>query len=562
MGFDTSGIKTVDSEQFRNLYDRIFHLSDSGLARYDFVREIGPDLLSIFDCKFLEFRFLNDENIISYSLKYLRGKKTSITRAKTRLNQDSFDWFCMNILTSKFVLSRPFIINNGVIKSNNISDILTSGTVTRNVDSSNSPLQIDVRTPYKSDSTLFIPMVEGRAGILVLDNFRKTKISSLDLYTYELIAQSLGTAFQNQAIHSQLKERVKELTCLYGITKVSENPGISLEAMLQLVVEKLPPGWQYPSITVARLILDGITYATFNFDSTIWSLKSDIIVRGEIRGFVEVVYLEERETLDEGPFLREERNLINAVANQVGSIVERRQAEQDKILLQEQLRHADRLATIGQLSAGVAHELNEPLANILGFAQLIRKNNKLESEVDHDIEKIIKASLYAREIIRKLMVFSRQTSTNKLEINLNDVISEGMGLLYSRCEKAGIEVEMKLEENLPLITADPSAINQVLVNLVVNAIHAMPAGGKLTVKTSSSSEQLSIEVCDNGVGMPREIMRQIFIPFYTTKDVNKGTGLGLPVVHGIVSSHGGEILVESQVGKGSRFTVNLPFGKD
>ncbi|GAG41364.1 unnamed protein product, partial [marine sediment metagenome] len=157
-----------------------------------------------------------------------------------------------------------------------------------------------------------------------------------------------------------LRERVKELTCLYSLAKLVERPGISLEEILEGIVKLLPPAWLFPEIASARIILNGHAYSTRNFREGGQSQKANIVASGEQRGVVEVVYLEKKPELDEGPFLREERSLIEAIAREVALIVERKQTEEDKERLQDQLRHADRLATIGQLSAGVAHELNEP----------------------------------------------------------------------------------------------------------------------------------------------------------------------------------------------------------
>ncbi len=261
---------------------------------------------------------------------------------------------------------------------------------------------------------------------------------------------------------------------------------------------------------------------------------------------------------DEGPFLNEERNLIDAIAREVALIIERRQAEEEKAKLQEQLRHADRLATIGQLSAGVAHELNEPLGNILGFAQLVLKTANLPAQTRRDVEKIASASLYARDVIRKLMLFARQMPSTRVQVDLNRLVEEGLGFFDARCHKAGIRLIRRLDPDLPVLVADPSQLTQVLINLVVNAIHAMPEGGELLVQTACSPKHVSLIVKDNGIGMSPELMNKIFIPFFTTKDVNEGTGLGLSVAHGIVTAHGGSIEVESELGGGSRFEIRLP----
>jgi signal transduction histidine kinase len=287
-------------------------------------------------------------------------------------------------------------------------------------------------------------------------------------------------------------------------------------------------------------------------------LTSDVTVRGQRRGFVEVIYTEPRPTLDEGPFLRDERRLIDAVANQVGRMLERRQADEERVKLEAQLRHADRLATIGQLAAGVAHELNEPLGNVLGFAQLARKTPGLPKAAADDIDKTVTAALHARDIVSKLMLFARQKMPAHGRVKVNELVENGLDLLESRCTKAGIRVVRRLDPSLPEIVADAGQLQQVLVNLVVNAIQAMPDGGTLTILTERAGDTIVLTVQDTGIGMSAEVLSKVFMPFFTTKGVGEGTGLGLSVVHGIVTAHGGSIEAESRPDKGTRFRVLLP----
>ncbi|MBL7186580.1 MAG: PAS domain-containing sensor histidine kinase [Phycisphaerae bacterium] len=369
---------------------------------------------------------------------------------------------------------------------------------------------------------------------------------------------------KNQLSYSEklaLRERVKELTCLYGIAQIAGRPGISLEEVLQGVVELLPSAWQYPEIASPRITLDGTVYQTAEFQETGQKQTADIVVGGQPRGSVEIVYTEQKPEIDEGPFLKEERNLIDEASRQIALIIERRQAEEDKLNLYAQLRHADRLATIGMLAAGVAHELNEPLANILGFAQLAKKCSEVPTRVANDIEKIEAASLQAREIIQKLLVFARQRPPKKARVNLNQVVQDGLYLLEARCAKEGIELGQVLCPNLPEITADGAQLSQVVVNLVVNALQVMCGAGRIMVRTRFCDHSVHLIVEDTGAGMSKEVIEKIFVPFFTTKDVGQGTGLGLPVVHGIVTAHDGSIEVESKVGSGTRFEVRLPIGE-
>jgi len=355
-----------------------------------------------------------------------------------------------------------------------------------------------------------------------------------------------------------LRERVKELSCLYRINRVFEGSAGSLDEVFQRIVETIPPAWQYPEIASARIVLDGKRYETPGFEDGGQRQTSEVIVDARCRGAVEVVYREARPALDEGPFLKDERSLLDAIARQIAVIVEHQEAEEDKARLQKQLMHADRLATIGQLAAGVAHELNEPLSSILGFAQLLKRDPALPEGGRQDVEKIVTAALHAREIIKKLLLFARQTPTFKGPVDLNQVVLSAIDLFKHQFEKEGIELSCVLCPQMPVLAADAGQLTQMLVNLVVNAVQAMPEGGKLVVQTQVQDGHVVCSVADTGVGMTEEVLDRLFVPFFTTKEVNQGTGLGLPVVHGIVTSHGGTIEIASTPGSGTTFTVRLP----
>ena len=355
-----------------------------------------------------------------------------------------------------------------------------------------------------------------------------------------------------------LRERVKELTCLYEIAKLRVRESLSIEEVIQGIVDLLPPAWQHSEIASARITVDGRCYKSPCAMGTVQQQVANIVVGGIFRGTVEVGYTQPRPELDDGPFLSEERSLLDTVAREIGMFLERRGAEEEGVRLQDQLRHADRLATIGVLSAGIAHELNEPLGSILGFAQLTAKAEGLPAQVSRDIEKIVRATLRARDIVKGLMLFARQMPPKKSRVDLNRLVNEALELLGPRLSRGGIEVSRSLAPNLPQLTADPSQLLQVIVNLAVNAVQAMPSGGKLDVSTLLAGDNVLIVVEDDGTGMSEEVLRQVFVPFFSTKDVGEGTGLGLSVVHGIVTSHGGSIRAESQPRRGTRFEVSLP----
>jgi len=254
-----------------------------------------------------------------------------------------------------------------------------------------------------------------------------------------------------------------------------------------------------------------------------------------------------------------ESEFIPPAADELGQIARAySRAQGEKNLLQRQLAQADRLATVGLLAAGTAHELNEPLGAILGFSQLVLKSADISEQARQDLTKIEKAALHAREVIRKLLLFARQTPPKKTAVALNPIVEDSLDLLSLRIVKHGVTIERDLECELPAIAADPAHVRQVVVNLVVNAIQASHTGDSVLVRTRSGKDGVVLVVQDLGVGMTESELKDIFLPFYTTKEVGQGTGLGLSVVHGIVTAHGGTINVESSVGHGTRLEVFWP----
>jgi signal transduction histidine kinase len=284
---------------------------------------------------------------------------------------------------------------------------------------------------------------------------------------------------------------------------------------------------------------------------------AEIRVQGVPRGTVEVVYREARPPADEGPFLREERALIQEVAREAGQLLERREATRDEERLRRQLWQVERLGMIGQLAAGLAHELNEPLGSILGYAQLAQRSFALPDQTGRDLAKVVKAALHARDIVRRLLIFARQAPVTREPVAVNDVIRESLFLLEGRCARQGVKIALRLQADLPPVRADRTLVEQAFLNLAVNGVQAMPAGGRLTVRTEGA-ERVRLVVEDTGGGMSGEVLERCFDPFFTTRDVGQGSGMGLAVTHGIVTSLGGTIEAESEPGRGSRFVVELP----
>jgi len=234
----------------------------------------------------------------------------------------------------------------------------------------------------------------------------------------------------------------------------------------------------------------------------------------------------------------------------------------------DQLRHAERLTTIGKLAAGVAHELGSPLSVISGRAALIASGKLTEPDTTRSATVIVQQVERIATIIRHLLDFSRRGGTHREAVDLQKVCRETLDLLASIARQSG--VEMTLCGSPAVAACNRGELQQVLSNLIANATHAMPKGGLITVTTglattrppdqkgSAPREFAVVAVRDEGTGIPLDVLPQIFDPFFTTKDVGTGTGLGLSVSYGIVHDHGGFIGVDTRVGEGTTFTVYLP----
>ncbi|HYF69283.1 MAG TPA: ATP-binding protein [Ohtaekwangia sp.] len=359
-------------------------------------------------------------------------------------------------------------------------------------------------------------------------------------------------------IELQLRERVKELKCLYELSRIAWDTSNNVDVILHKLLKILPAAMQHAKQAEARITLDGVTYDTERFNACKYKIQAELLVNEKLHGVVEVAYRQGPAINSKKPFLPEEKKLLHTVSRELAFMIRRSETEEEKQKLQTKLQHVERLAFVGELSAGIAHELNEPLGRILGFAQLIKKGGSLNDQQDADIERIIKASLYTREIIKKLMLFSRQMPQQISEVNLNQIIEDILYFIDVGYQSNQIRIERKLVAEIPVIRADSVQMTQMLVNLITNAIHAMPDGGTLTITTHYEQGNIKLSVKDTGHGMASDVRKKIFEPFFTTKPIGQGTGLGLSVVQGIVDSHEGKIMVRSTPGKGSKFEVLLP----
>lgn len=228
------------------------------------------------------------------------------------------------------------------------------------------------------------------------------------------------------------------------------------------------------------------------------------------------------------------------------------------INLQKSLMQQEKMVSIGRLSAGVAHEINNPLTTILTSSMLMQEETPKDSPVYQELEIISNEALRCRKIVKSLLDFARQNKSTKKFCDLNDVIEESYILTRKQAAFGDITVQTDLERNLPKVNIDADQIQQTLINLILNAIEATNAGGTVTLTSRYRPETDSVEVIvsDTGIGIPPEHIDSIFEPFFTTRE--NGTGLGLSISLGIIEQHCGKIMVNSTPGKGTQFTIQLP----
>jgi two-component system NtrC family sensor kinase len=239
------------------------------------------------------------------------------------------------------------------------------------------------------------------------------------------------------------------------------------------------------------------------------------------------------------------------------------EATRDLHKAQAEAARGEKLASVGLLAAGIAHELNNPLTGVLTFATLVRKELPPDSPEAEDLDLVIHETRRCASIIRRLLDFAREKAPEKSYVDLNGLVEETSELITQSVQGAGIELALDLDPALPAVWVDEDLIKQVVMNMLVNAQHAIGTDGRISVRTRLSTDhgpgaEAEITIRDTGCGIPEEDLQKIFDPFFTTKGVGKGTGLGLSVSHGTIEAHGGSIEVESTVGEGSEFRVYLP----
>lgn len=526
--------------------------------------------------------------------------------------------------------------------------------------------------------------VSGESKIELLESL-KTVTNEMITGISREISERIRTEEVLQDRTHDLWERVKEINCLYSISELTEKRSLPQDEVLKGIVDRILFGWRYPESTCARITLGEREFRTDNFTETPWKQESGISVYGIWIGAVEVYYLEEKPEADEGPFIKEERDLLDAIAKHCGRFIERMESRQalreseekyrtvfentgnatiiveedttislvntkfemlsgyskeeiewkkswteffdkedlekmekyhharrtypgnaftnyethfidrhgnvrnvlhsvslipgtgksvesliditDRKKMEEQMLHTEKLASIGTLAAGVAHEINNPLAVILGFTELLMENSPGDSEAYDMLKTIQKQGNNAKRIVENLLSFVRYREHREEEIEVNKCIDEVLAVKGNNLSINNISVVKDMEESIPFIRGDPNELQQVFFNIINNAIPVMKGGGRLTIRTRQIEREglreVEVRISDTGAGIRPEHRSRIFDPLFTTKKVGEGTGLGLTVSYAIVKKYGGDIIFETRVknetpDSGTTFIVTLP----
>jgi len=371
-------------------------------------------------------------------------------------------------------------------------------------------------------------------------------LTSEDLELMETLSDYIGIALENARLYRSLEQKAAEYQSLKDFSEnivESINVGVIVADVHGRIV-----GWNR-----ALELLTGLS----RYD-TIGKLAEAVIPQPFIQR------LSEDEHLYKQPW---NGLTVNFSATSLVDKTETRRGTliiidniTDRVRLEDQLIQNEKLTSIGLLAAGVAHEVNTPLAVISSYSQMLRKEIGPEDPRFRLLEKITKQTFRASEIVNNLLNFSRTNATEFSEVDVHQIITDTISLLEHQLKRANIQVDWRFAADNPVVLANAGKLQQVFLNLFLNARDAMPAGGELRIATESADSDSKIEITveDTGVGISRENIKKIYDPFFTTKAVGKGTGLGLSVSYGIMQEHGGHISVESRLGLGTAFKLELP----
>jgi signal transduction histidine kinase/putative methionine-R-sulfoxide reductase with GAF domain len=460
-------------------------------------------------------------------------------------------------------------------------------------------------------SGIWSPLREGKQvfGVISVEDQQAGKLDADDLVVIEAIAGILSSVLTNARQYDQLQRNVKRLEAVRA-TALDIGTDLDLDILLRQVVNRVRilldargaelgfideseevvrvlvsenpwqdyTGYSFPFMegVTGRVAATGSPLLVLDFNN--WSGRGESVFKapfstvagvplklmGEVIGTLTVQ--DDRPTRS---FSEEDLRTLELLAPQLAIFIRNARLYQEleerveaQRLAEERLVRSAKLAAVGEMAAAVAHELNNPLTTVAGFTELIMESMPKESPEYEDMSLVLSEAQRSREVVRRLLDFSRQSDILRVDTDLNEIITMVLQLVHHLAQTSNIKVRMELWEDIPIIRADRNQMQQVILNLIHNAIYAMEDGGELVVQSlmeeGDNEKWLVIVVSDTGRGIEEENLDKIFEPFFTTKPSGEGTGLGLSVSYSIVSEHGGYIEVDSEVGKGSVFKIWLP----
>lgn len=395
------------------------------------------------------------------------------------------------------------------------------------------------------------------------------KLSLIDENPFRRLHRPEDNELKLQGLAHSLNERVKELNCLYGISRLLENHSIDIESILQYVVSLIPAAWQYPDITCARIKLPDKEFKTANFKETVWIQSQNIFVDGSYFGVLEIFYLEKKPDCDEGPFLKEERNLIQVIAERLGNIISHKIDESNlQNMYQREKKLHRRLELEMQrrvdLTRKVIHELKTPLTSLLASSQLLydeEPNNKLKNLAKHIWDSADSLNNRIEELHDVTKGEMGKLNLKLKPVDLTQLIHSLVDETEALFQQYEMSLKIDIEEPIPVFMADPDRIRQVILNLINNACKYARNGKRVIIRVRKKPDVVLLEVKDYGPGISEAIISALFEPGYRyqeREDLSGGFGIGLILCKMLVELHGGEIWLKSKIGKGTSIFLTLP----
>ncbi len=391
-------------------------------------------------------------------------------------------------------------------------------------------------------------------GLFVIESDRPTKYNPMDMTFFQQLANQIAIYCQDGALFAEVNRAKSEWEATFKAVRD-----------VIVVID--------PELRVLRANQAALEFCALPVQKVLGRKYCDVFCAADDSQCTKCFFYKVLETgttvssqirLEDGQVMEIYGYPASQVGNEELGVVVYMRNITDRLKMQVQLLQAARLAALGEMAAGVAHELNTPLAVIIGDAQLLNRTTSKDDQQHKLLEDIINCGLRCKRIVRGLLAFSRQEQYVFEPISLNEVVEESLKLVAYYIKTGNITIEQELDGQLATIEGNPQQLEQVVVNLLLNARQAFDGDQgeehKIQIKTGyeRSRDQVYIKVTDNGQGIPQDILPKIFDPFFTSKGVGKGTGLGLSVSLGIIQKHGGTIAVDSDPGKGATITVYLP----